>query len=169
MGCSHVVKRLFFLTSCGGKWASCLRWGVICWMETFVAQLACSFWCHCSGQVSSSVTGLSPRPSPFLAPCSCLASVLTLLRWVLRSAQGRGHGHIAANRLGKEECSFWQSVPSCSHRTLPPQAGAEQISDFSCLLSPLAAWHHPPPSMSSENARTLQISGQSPLLFWKVK
>lgn len=156
-----------FLAGCVGKWASWLRWSVIFWMETF----ACSFGCHHSGQVSSSVIAVPPRPAPFLTPCFCLASFLMVLRWVLGSAQGMGRGCVAANGLEKEECSFWHRKPSYFHRNLPLQAGAEQVFIWCCcaLFPPLSAWDHPSPSTSSENAKTLQISAQSSLLFWKVK
>lgn len=91
-------------------------------METFVSQLAYSFWSCCSEQVSSSAITFSPRPSLFVALCLCLASVLTLLRWVLGSAWGRGHVHVAAVGLGKE-CSFWHREPSCSFSPHPSSPG----------------------------------------------
>lgn len=175
-GCSHVVKSLFFLTGCGGKWASCLRWGVICWMETFVSQLGCSFRCHHSGQVSSSVTALPSRPSPFLVPCSCPASVLTRLRWVLGSAQGRGTWPCGCKWVGKGRALILAQRAQLFILTAPFLHRLELSKspfDFIMLLFLFLCWgppttFHKLPSMSSKNARTLQISGQSPLLFWKV-
>lgn len=104
-----------------------------------VSRLAWSFGCHRSGQVSSSVIALPPRPSPLLEPCSCLASVLTLLRWVLGPAQGRGRGRVAVNGLGKEECSFWHGELSCSFSPRPSSPGwswARLCLMLSCPFSP---------------------------------
>lgn len=88
---------------------------------------------HCSGEISSTVTTLPPRPSPFLAPCSCLTSVLMLLRGVLGSVQAREHHPVAANGLGKEECSFWHREPSClfSH-SLKAQASRRVMAFHYC-------------------------------------
>lgn len=110
-GCSHVVQSVFthwlwremsFLLKVRCHLLAgnlCVPAGLLLWVPPTRAGL---FQCDCSPSQALS----------FPAPCSCLASVLMLLRCVLGSAQGRGHGHVAAKGLGKEECAFlaWKAL-----------------------------------------------------------
>lgn len=167
-GCSRVVKSLFFLTGCGGKWASCLRWGVICWMETFVSlrplvpPLRAGLF---------SVITLPPRPSPFLALCSCLASILTLLRWVPGSARGRGHGCVAADGLGKEEHSFWHKEPGCSFSPHPSSPGWSwaTLHSLSCLFFPALCSGSPTTFHELQKCKNPSDFWSESLLSWRVK
>lgn len=126
----------------------CVLAGLLLWVPPLVAGL---LQCDCPPSQALSFPG----------PCSCLASVPMLLRWVLGSAQGRGHGHVAANGLGKEECSFWHREPSCLFSPHPSSPG------WSWASLPLTSCPFPSPFyLGSPTAFHEHWKCKNPSDFW---